>query len=82
MSDPPTIGLIAGQGALPVLVARGIRTAGARVGCVGLRGQYVDELPELCDDFAEIVSGSPEESLSASDGTQTGGGAAPGSQQR
>ncbi|MCP3902597.1 MAG: LpxI family protein [Planctomycetes bacterium] len=49
MTQP--VGLIAGQGQLPVIVARGIRAAGARVCCVGLRDQYVNELPGLCDEF-------------------------------
>jgi DUF1009 family protein len=49
MSAP--IGLIAGQGKLPVIVANGIHAAGARVCCVGLRDQYLDELPPLCDEF-------------------------------
>lgn len=46
------IGLIAGQGRLPLLNAQGIRAAGRRVACVGLRDQYDRELPELCDEFA------------------------------
>jgi len=33
---------------------------------------------ELTDEFAKIVGGSPEESLAAKDGSQMGGGAAPG----
>ena len=45
------IGLIAGQGRLPVLTAEGIRAAGRRVACVGLAGQYDPELPALCDLF-------------------------------
>lgn len=47
------IGLIAGQGQLPVIVAKGMRAAGRRVSCIGLRDQFVPELPALCDDFAE-----------------------------
>ena len=50
---PRPIGLIAGQGQLPVIVAKGIRAAGHRVSCIGLRDQFVPELPALCDDFAE-----------------------------
>lgn len=46
------VGLIAGQGRLPVLVARGIREAGGSVACVGLAGQYEADLPGLCDRFA------------------------------
>ncbi|MGI9012983.1 MAG: LpxI family protein [Phycisphaerales bacterium] len=50
--DPaPTIGLIAGQGQLPLLVAAGARAAGLRICCVGLRGQFDARLPERCDDF-------------------------------
>ena len=36
------------------------------------------ELDKLTDRFDEIVAGSPEDSLSASDGFQVGGGAVPG----
>jgi DUF1009 family protein len=49
---PPPIGLIAGQGRLPVLTAQGIRAAGRRVVCVGLADQFDPELPALCDRFA------------------------------
>ena len=52
-ADAPPIGLIAGQGQLPVVVAQGIRAAGRRVACIGLRDQFAPELPALCDDFAE-----------------------------
>ena len=47
------MGLIAGQGRLPVLAARGMRAAGLRVACVGLAHQYDAALPGECDDFAE-----------------------------
>lgn len=47
----PPIGLIAGQGRLPVLNAQGIRAAGRQVVCVGLRDQFDGELPALCDEF-------------------------------
>ncbi len=53
MSEQPVIGLIAGQGQLPVLVAQGMRAAGRRVACIGLRDQFVPELPGLCDDFRQ-----------------------------
>ena len=49
----PPIGLIAGQGQLPVIVAQGMRAAGRRVACIGLRDQFTPELPGLCDEFAE-----------------------------
>lgn len=48
----PPVGLIAGQGRLPVLVAQGIRASGRSVACVGLAGQFDQELPGLCDRFA------------------------------
>ena len=47
----PTLGLIAGHGRLPILVARGMKAAGATVVGVGLRGQFDDELPGVCDRF-------------------------------
>lgn len=46
------LGLIAGQGRLPLLVARGMKNAGAKVCCVGLRDQYDLQLPQLCDEFS------------------------------
>jgi UDP-2,3-diacylglucosamine hydrolase len=49
MHEP--LGLIAGQGRLPVLVARGIKASGGRVCCVGLRSQYDPSLPGACDSF-------------------------------
>lgn len=53
--DPPSpLGLIAGGGRLPILVARGMRRAGHSVYCVGLRGQFPRELPSLCDRFREV----------------------------
>jgi DUF1009 family protein len=52
LSDAPTIGLIAGQGVLPILCAEGMRAAGRRVACIGLAGQFDPSLPRHCDDFA------------------------------
>ncbi|MFP4145534.1 MAG: LpxI family protein [Phycisphaeraceae bacterium] len=49
----PPIGLIAGQGLLPILEARGMRAAGREVVCVGLADQYEPELRGECDRFAE-----------------------------
>lgn len=45
------MGLIAGQGRLPLLVARGMKAAGATVCCIGLRDQFDLQLPSLCDRF-------------------------------
>jgi DUF1009 family protein len=59
MPDPVTqpnprspLGLIAGEGHLPLLVARGAAAAGRPVACVGLREQFDEDLPGLCDSFA------------------------------
>jgi DUF1009 family protein len=51
-ADAP-IGLIAGGGELPVIIARGIRAAGRQVAGIGLRGHFDPTLPDLCDRFAE-----------------------------
>ncbi len=47
------VGIIAGQGTLPFLVARGMRAAGREVFCVGLRGQFEPTLRGECDRFHE-----------------------------
>ncbi|MFO0838394.1 MAG: UDP-2,3-diacylglucosamine diphosphatase LpxI [Phycisphaerae bacterium] len=48
---PPPLGLIAGAGELPKLVARGARRAGLRVAAVGLRGFVDRDVRELVDEF-------------------------------
>jgi len=45
------LGLIAGSGELPMLVAKGARAAGRRVVCVGIHGAFDERLPALCDRF-------------------------------
>lgn len=52
MAEP--IGIIAGNGQLPRLTARGIRAAGQRVVIAGMAGQYEAQLPDECDDFARV----------------------------
>ena len=49
--EPLHLGLIAGQGRLPIIVARGMKAAGATICCVGLRDQYDAQLPGACDLF-------------------------------
>lgn len=52
---PPTaIGLIAGGGRLPILVAEGLRAAGHPVHGLGLMGQYEPELRNLCETFRDV----------------------------
>tara|TARA_B100001059_G_scaffold35716_2_gene28880 strand:+ start:7141 stop:7995 length:855 start_codon:yes stop_codon:yes gene_type:complete len=48
------IGLIAGEGRLPVIVAQGIQQAGLRVACVAFRGHADPELQNHCDDFRTV----------------------------
>ncbi len=52
---PAPIGLIAGQGLLPMLVADGIRASGRPVHAVGLAGQYDADLPDKCDRFRQVA---------------------------
>ncbi|MEM7627059.1 MAG: UDP-2,3-diacylglucosamine diphosphatase LpxI [Planctomycetota bacterium] len=52
MSEP--IGIIAGDGMLPTMVARGIRAAGHRVVAAGMTGQYRDDFPAECDEFVRV----------------------------
>ncbi|GJQ28194.1 MAG: hypothetical protein HBSAPP03_00780 [Phycisphaerae bacterium] len=52
---PPTaIGLIAGGGGLPLLIARSLREAGHPVHGLGLVNQFEPELPALCSTFREV----------------------------
>ncbi len=52
---PPTaIGLIAGGGRLPIIIAQGLRQAGYPVHGLGLTRQYDRELPPLCTSFRDV----------------------------
>jgi DUF1009 family protein len=51
MVDSPPLGLIAGEGTFPLLVARGARAAGRRVVCVAFGGHAWPELEKECDAF-------------------------------
>ena len=53
-TNQQTLGIIAGNGILPSLVARSARASGFRVCCVGLRDQYESSLPQECDEFSEV----------------------------
>ncbi len=53
--QPPTpIGLIAGGGGLPVLIAKNLRAAGHPVHGLGLVHQYETNLPSLCSTFRDV----------------------------
>jgi len=49
-----TIGIIAGDGQLPLITAQGLRSAGHRVVGVGLGGQYDAAVPKACDAFKPV----------------------------
>lgn len=52
---PPTpIGLIAGGGRLPIVIAEGLRRIGHPIHALGLRNQYDPQLPSLCDSFRQV----------------------------
>ena len=52
MTQP--LGLIAGEGVFPLLVARGARSAGRKVVCAALTGSAWPELREECDHFTWV----------------------------
>ncbi len=47
------IGLIAGQGRLPIIVAEGMKARGLEVMGLGLLGQFDPAVPRLCDRFVQ-----------------------------
>jgi len=56
-----------------------LKTRGLRSALYGVSGEFEKiKLDTLMDRFAEVVAGSPEEALKATDGFAIGGGAAPG----
>jgi len=58
LADPPppptAIGLIAGGGRLPIVIAQSLRASGHLVHGLGLSSQYDAELPPLCDSFRDV----------------------------
>lgn len=52
--DRPRIGLIAGHGQLPVIVAEGMKARGFEVHAAGLKGEYADELVPICDRLVPV----------------------------
>ena len=59
MNKSHILGLIAGQGRLPFLVADGARAAGLRVICVGLKDQADQELAQHVDRFYRVPLARP-----------------------
>lgn len=58
LPDPPPppapIGLIAGGGRLPIIVAEGLKDMGYTVHGVGLHRQYDPDLPDRCSSFRDV----------------------------
>ena len=54
-----TIGLIAGQGRLPFIVAEGAKKAGLKVICVGLAGSVDPQLANIVDVFYKVALARP-----------------------
>jgi DUF1009 family protein len=59
MSAMPPLGLIAGEGVFPLLVARGARAAGRRVVCAAFAGSAWPQLKDEVDDFAWVSVARP-----------------------
>jgi DUF1009 family protein len=57
-SSPRTVGLLAGHGELPRLVAEGVRAQGHRLITAGLVGEYAAELPGLSAAFTDVKIGA------------------------
>jgi type VI secretion system protein VasG len=70
-----------GEGAVRtgLLVVGAVKTPNLRNALYALSPEFRKiKADDLSDNFAKIVSGSPEETLAASDGSNVGGGAVPG----
>jgi len=50
-SEPPRVGLIAGWGRYPLLVAEALKRQGCQTFCLGVVGHADPKLAEVCDDF-------------------------------
>jgi DUF1009 family protein len=59
MSQGEVIGLIAGEGRLPFVIAAGVRRAGLRVVCVGLAGSVEAALAGEVDEFYTVPVARP-----------------------
>jgi DUF1009 family protein len=59
MTDSKTLGLIAGQGRLPFLVAQGAKKAGLKVVCLGLADNSSQDLADQVDVFYKVPLARP-----------------------
>ncbi len=57
MTVPPRVGLVAGWGRYPIVVAEALRRQGARIYCLGVAGHADPAIAGLCDDFTWIGLG-------------------------
>ena len=48
------VGLVAGWGRFPIIVAQALKAQGARVVCLGIRGHADPQLGEICDEFMTV----------------------------
>ncbi len=53
-AEPSNIGLLAGWGRFPLVVAEALRAQGRKVFCLGIRDHADPRLAELCDEFAWV----------------------------
>ncbi|MFT7639815.1 MAG: DUF1009 family protein [Pirellulaceae bacterium] len=53
-TTPERIGLVAGWGRYPIVVAEALRKQGHEIVCLGIKGLADPKLREICDDYAEI----------------------------
>ena len=56
-SHPAKVGLIAGWGRYPLVVAGALRAQGTRVYCLGIKDHVDPSIRELCDEFDWIGLG-------------------------
>ena len=59
MSAGEVVGLIAGEGRLPFVIAAGVRQAGLRLVCVGLAGSVEAALAGEVDEFYTVPVARP-----------------------
>jgi DUF1009 family protein len=59
MDNKSIVGLIAGEGRLPYMIAAGARRAGLRVICVGLAGSVQPGLASEVDKFYSVAIARP-----------------------
>jgi DUF1009 family protein len=52
--DGPRIGLVAGWGRYPIVIAEAVKRLGGEVHCLGIRGHADPKLRQLCDSYRSI----------------------------